>query len=287
MCRSPDYYLSSDKKCYCKSGLYISENSECKPCPEFCLACEIKYFNDSSMLQCLHCCRGYVKNDGKCIPKYFELYLKLHSNNEIELLFNEILDYILSDSDISINTTIKNFKFKLSQKSNASYAIYLIFEESVTEGTPFTLYLLNKTIFSINNSILLNYEYSGNFYELDFISETMKIIIEKAESASSTMNIASISLALISNPSAAWVLLNTILIIYFLPLSYQVLTPGIIKICKAMSNLQGNINVPKMILDSQSSRNILKNARKIGIHSSNIFINLGSDITLLIGIMLI
>ena len=114
----------------------------------------------------------------------------------------------------------------------------------------------------------------------------MKIVIDTVESASSTMNIAAISLALISNPSAAWVLLNTILIIYFLPLGYQILTPGIVKICKAMSNLQGNTNILTMIFNIDNSSNLLNNAKKIGINSSSILVNLGSDVTLFLAIVI-
>ena len=111
--------------------------------------------------------------------------------------------------------------------------------------------------------------------------------MKNTESANKISSVVIISLALVSNPSAAWVLLNTMQFIYFLPISHYPFTPTAIKFCKAIGKFDTKTNVPKVIMNKKSLSVPMIQARKIGIQSSSLWINLGSDVTLLAGVCIL
>ena len=312
ICRDKNALLTIDGKCKCIDGFYL-KNYSCNPCPDECIICK-ENIENSMKLDCLMCIENYeivsgvcqpicgpnaIFQDGMCVcekgyyfknknchQKYFNLNLKTYINNSIEINFTEPLVEALSNSNISIISEIKKIKFELFTKSSQVYLISILFEQSVPSKSKFML-KLEEPILSQNDSILFEYNYSGRFYEFKYISETMKILIKKTESTSLSLNIGTISLALLSNPSAAWVLLTTIQFLYFLPLGQSSLTHGSVKLCKAIGKFNGKMNLPKMLYKENSLSLPSSKAREIGIDTSDFWINLGSDITLLIGIIVL
>ena len=304
--------LDEENKCVCIDGFYL-ENSICHACTNQCALCKLN--KETSMkVDCYMCNKNYELISGACVPicgpntylkdgiclcklgfylknqnciqQYFSMNVEIHLNNSIKINFTEPLAEKLYNSNISIDSEIQQMKFELVIISIQVYLISILFEESVPSRSKFIL-KLEEPIMSQNNSILIEYNYSGKFYEFKYISETMKKIIKKTESASSSMNFGTICLALLSNPSAAWVLLNTIQLIYFLPIGQNSLTPGSIELCKAIGNFNGKMNLPKMFYNNKSLSLNHSKARAVGIYISDIWINLGSDITLLIGIIVL
>ena len=162
--------------------------------------------------------------------------------------------------------------------------IYLSFEQSITEGTKFEL-IVYAPIYSKSGSILDNYNYTLAFHEYEYISKEIRKVIERVEESSETSTFTFIALAFIGNPSAAWVLINTIQMIYFLPFGQSPLTPASIKICKSLGKFNGQYNAAKYIFGKSSLESTNTVAKKLGIESSEFFMNFGSNISILVAII--
>ena len=96
-----------------------------------------------------------------------------------------------------------------------------------------------------------------------------------------------ILLSLLSNPSTAWLLLNTIQIIHFLPLSKFDLTTTSVRICKTFGQFNLIPNLPELILNPNCSTMSSELADKIGIQTTNFWINVGSEVTFLLGMIVL
>ena len=89
-----------------------------------------------------------------------------------------------------------------------------------------------------------------------------------------------------SNPSAGWVLMNSIYMIYFLPLSREPLTTTSTKFCASIGNFKSFFNIAELFLDEDNNEQTFDELRKVGIKTSNFWINTGAYFTFLLGITL-
>ena len=139
-----------------------------------------------------------------------------------------------------------------------------------------------KPLKSNLNKSLSKYEYRLNFSVYEYITEDIKKVLKSVSKTSQSSNSISIIFSLLSNPSAAWLLINTLQMTSFIPLSKNPLTPATTEFCKAISKTGLIPNLPELILDKNSSTVPFAQARKIGIETSVVFINIGTEITILL-----
>ena len=76
-------------------------------------------------------------------------------------------------------------------------------------------------------------------------------------------------------------LINTLQIIYFIPLSRNPLTPAVVRFCLSVTDYNIVPNIPEIYIENNSTSLPFKEAKDIGIDSSLFLINFGSEITLL------
>jgi hypothetical protein len=162
----------------------------------------------------------------------------------------------------------------------------LNFIDSVSNGTSLIV-SLNPVIFSYDNSTLFQYNFTVNLFEFEYISETFKEIIKKVRTVGQSSSLISFCLAMLTNPSAGWVLQNNIQMIAFLPLSSNPLTPAVNQFCKALINFYSPVNLPSRYLNKDLTSSPSIQAKKIGIKTIDLWINIGTYITIFVGILLL
>ena len=113
----------------------------------------------------------------------------------------------------------------------------------------------------------------------------MQTIIDKTKKSSKYSNSISIFIGFLTNPSSSWLLMSTLQLIYFIPISKYQLTPAVNKFCEAISQYNIYPNVPELLISEYSLPDSNDNARKIGIKTTDIWINLGSEISLFIALV--
>ena len=86
-------------------------------------------------------------------------------------------------------------------------------------------------IYSTKNHQLSQMNYYISLFEFDYVKPTFKAVIKKSKAASQSASTSSITLSIISNPSAAWTLISTIQLVSFLPLSKDPLPATMTQYC--------------------------------------------------------
>jgi hypothetical protein len=117
---------------------------------------------------------------------------------------------------------------------------------------------------------------------MDYIDENIKSVISKSKSVNQVGGSTSISISFISNPSAAWALLNTIQVISFLPLAKDALTPVMTQYCNSIGSFGMIPNLLEDYLDKNLSEPPYQQAQIIGIETSVFLLNIATDLTVLI-----
>ena len=302
-CKDKFSLLDYKNSCICLNG-YYKLNGICVRCPDNCTKCGLI----KNKVNCTHCIDYHEIINGLCEPKcdsneqlvnhecvckedyhlennicvkiYFDLILKLDKNNKLSLNFEESLDTDLTDLLLEILTSVNIIKFKLKKESEKIYTMSFTFGESIINNTSFVL-AIKRPIYSELSKTLKNYEYSLNFYEFIYVSDSMNKIIKNSKMITQILNPTSIFLSLLTNPSFAWLLINTLKIIYFIPLSRNPLTPAVVRFCRSVTDYNIMPNIPELYIKNNSTTLPFKEARDIGIDSSIVLINLESEITLL------
>ena len=158
------------------------------------------------------------------------------------------------------------------------------FLESVKNNTSFSI-MFKSPIYSTKGNILKNSELQSNFFEFVFIPKILRNIIEKTKKSSKISASISIMISIITNPSSAWLLINTLQLIYFMPLSKKSLSPAVDKFCEAVSQYNIIPNAVELLFSKPSQYPAIDQAAKIGIDTSLIWINIGSEITLMCALL--
>ena len=92
-------------------------------------------------------------------------------------------------------------------------------------------------------------------------------------------------MSLLGNPSIAWLLINSAQIINFLPLSKLFFTPASVKFCKALGDFNLIPNLPELFLNPNYIEKPSDSAISIGIDTSDLWIYIGFEVTLIFGIL--
>ena len=297
--------------CNCKSKYYRNSSDFCVQCEGKCENCEM---NNEGKIRCLNCSIGYklqgdecilicgsnktLVNDqceclkgfdslnDTCIQSHFILNIWLDSSNLIYLNFSEELQDSLTKKMISITLFNKKLNFDLSEYSKSFYQITCILQQNIANNTSFELDLPTP-LYSTTNKTLLLSSYTLSFYTNTVISPALKQLITQAQKSSKTSNSVSILLSLLTNPSSAWLLMNTIQLLKFLPLSQIPLTPAVEQYCQAIGEFNIIPNLPEFLSSSDNSSAPSNLNKKIGIKSKIIWINIGSELSLLFGLIIL
>ena len=111
-------------------------------------------------------------------------------------------------------------------------------------------------------------------------------MIQIVEDSSKSSNSISFFLSMFSNPSAGWVLMNSIYMIYFLPLSREPLTTTSTKFCASIGNFKSSANIAKFIFNENYNEQTFGQVKEVGIITSNFWINFGSHLTIFLVILI-
>ena len=311
-CKDENSELSKNNLCICKKEYYLSNNSICEKCPNNCVDCML--INKENEVSCLDCSKGFeliekfcdpicglnevlinhkcecsknfTRKGSDCVFKYFFVECFSNQQNEIKIKFNKTLLYQFNTSSFDIETSNKYSSFELKQETQTDFSLYLKFSESVKAGSLLKLNI-DPDLLSIDNEKLYKSKCTIKLIEFEYISQLFQTIIKNVEESTYSSNIISFSFSMFTNPSAGWVLLNSVRSIYFLPLSKTSLTPTAYSFCKAIGNSKSNFNLFTLFKISSKDDKIFEGAKKLGIESTFLWINLGSDLTILFIVILI
>ena len=142
-------------------------------------------------------------------------------------------------------------------------------------------------MYSIEGSKLQEYSAIIELDERLLINQGLKSIISKSKSTSQTLVITSIAISIISNPAAAWAMVNTLQFINCIPLSSDPLTPTIQNFCRAIGGYNMLPNLLSYVFSSDSSSEPFDEAIRIGISESVFWLNTGNAIVTLIVVCVI
>lgn len=289
-CNNPEDILTDTGDCItaCSDGYYY-ENGICVICLNLCNSC-----NNEECFSCVSnsnltsidkkkcfCNEGFIENDDKCVENYFEAIMSVISyDNKLKLKFTEDINVDLNMENVLISIqNVQRYSYSILKNDLKTYYIPLKFFEDVSEGAIVNVSLINYPIFSKNNKILRDYTYIGQLYPYLITSKIISVLANSTSSASKVAISASISMAIMANPSAAWVLLNTIQIVQYIPLNSNRIPEGTITFMSGLGDFSDLIPNPFLyIFDPNSTSEPYLQARNFGFDTSVFFINIGFSI---------
>ena len=271
----------------CETGKYLNNNN-CVNCLNLCSDC----INNTYCNQCIdnatlidysicQCNKGYQLSNNLCIISLFYANLTVISTNIIEIAFTEAPVLLLNFSDFYIEMNISlSFDYNVKMINPSLYRIQFIFKSQIQENLTLSVAILPYVIYSINNSQLKNYNFSVSFaasYAFQSYPSVQTVVKTSSIAAKSAVAI-SVAIGIISNPASAWILINTIQFITYLPLGSNQLTPNLNQFC---TSIGGNVLIPNIfikIFKDDSTSSPYNNALQYGLSTSVFWINIGPDI---------
>ena len=272
---------------------YFNRNGECEQCPVLCSVCT----NTSYCSECKNssflfnnicgCSVGYKEAQSMCVKQYFKANLSVSSKNIVSIVFNE---------SVSVSLKAENFSFQIDNQSDFELSLLknkfnkellfgLVFKNSVKAGTKIYGEILIEDLRSKTGAFLKNNRLSGELSEFTFLNPYKNDALLEASLTSSKSSVtvavsSSLFSALISDPSAAWALLNTIQLLNYIPINSLPLTDTL-KIFlsdKAKYNIIPNFYA-KHYPQNTSGRPYLE-ARRYGIQTSVLIQSIGPSLIL-------
>ena len=101
------------------------------------------------------------------------------------------------------------------------------------------------------------------------------------------MAASAIAIGIVSNPSAAWAVLNTIQLISLMPLNYNPLTTGIKEFCSSLGGYSFISNPMPYIFSRDIYDPAYEEAKEYGITTSCFWINIGPTIAVFVGMLIL
>ena len=280
-------YLYPDGSCGpCPDGNYL-EGTECLDCPQFCLTCESKDYCKSCVenaaLDSFRCkCEpGYFQNSTICSIDYFYADLFVHQNNTLEVNFTNPLEKDLEESQFTIQLKNKDISYQhqLQKTKDHLYSIIMEFKDYVEPGE--VVYLnFTQPVVGSGKQVLFNTTLQGELFE--FITkkdERFQVVAETITYIALAIGI-SISI-LTSNPSSLWLIINTVQILSFIPVTNAPLTSRLDVFFKGLNNIEIMPNPFDFFEHSEEGNNTHAPSKDYG-YETNLFLkNSGQSLTLL------
>ena len=277
----------------CPLGTHKKLN-KCESCPDLCTSCDqtcLTCVANATLDKTCVCNKGFKKVSGVCEISYFEGFLVVESKNIVWIKFEDKVDaglglkdfkFIVGEREDFNVTLLKNF-------NNKQFEFKVKFELAVNEGTELEVSILAKDLYSVKDAKLLNYSFVGFLkgYTPMAISQAAAAVINSTGAATKTAVTSSIGASIMSNPSAAWALLNTIQIIIFLPLGTTSITPTLIAFFDSFSGYNLIPNAFSYFIAEDDMNEPYLEARNYGISTSVFFLNFGSTLApFIVGIII-
>ena len=278
-CKDPLAELNSKRQCHVLCSVF--NTSSCLECPSLCSLCDINLF-------CLNCTSNTLRRTGSCsclpgysqsqdnrtcIEKYFYSNLKITSNQNLILTFNESLSASLRESDLRIRIKHVKYDFYLKQSNISSYKLIIIGLNSINKTLDVELKILKKNIYSRKKSKLFNYVIIGKIYP------SSKTGIDFGSGLGPATQIAvasSVGIAMVSNPAGLWSLINTIQLITYMPINAVPYSTRLEDTATSMMNYNIIPNLFSYISNKNATKIPNNEVRDFGIDSSVIVLNIGS-----------
>ena len=294
---APGYYFKEKSSVDCDACITFKEAESCKKdcgkgkawhnltcvnCPQNCLDCD-----DS--LNCLECVEGMKSENGKCVclkaqklennkcvTQYFKLTISVGLNNSILLDFDENLESNLKTSSLKLYVSGNSEDIILTKKNEKEYIVDLKETQIFTISSAFSLEI-SSPLYSSNNSMLKNYEYYGD------LSPSPKTQFAKAmKSTMKGVMTSTFASAMVSNPASCWILINTIQIIIYLPLSPINYSTKILEFLQALAGYSILPNLMEYMFDAETSSKPIQRFQRVGLSTTVFWINIGQNFVMLI-----
>jgi hypothetical protein len=270
--------------CRCEDFKYLSKGA-CEDCPPLCIKCfpfctkcvNNANVNSSSLCECDLGFR-YVSENNSCIKHYFSGVLTILSITLAKLTFSEsFLSNITEESfvfSITNRTDLKTNLLKVTE--NFEFTFGLSFKNSVENNTQLQVSLSPHPLYSKNRSQLKDYHFKGSLPSFTpvIIDPSIQVILGSIGAVVQAAVSTSVGSSIISNPAAAWALLNSIQILVFLPLNSNKLTPNLRTFLKGFAGYNILPNLFSFLDEKASSEPYLE-ARSYGLKTSMFLINTG------------
>ena len=235
------------------------------------------------------CNLGFQKDNQSCIEKYFTAEFKIYSIKLATLTFSEnLLTELKFENLIFLIIDNSNFNVTLLKANLTVFSFSLSFKNEVKENTDLQLLIQLDKVYSIAGSQLKNYLLSSKLpaFSPD-LKESPIILLGSTQSIAQAGVSSSVGASLMSNPAAAWSLVNSIQLIIFLPLNNNKMTPTLRTFLSGFSGYNLLPNYFERIFNGRSCTEPYLEARKYGIKSSVFFLNTGKIFCIFIIILLI
>jgi Sec-independent protein translocase protein TatA len=181
-----------------------------------------------------------------------------------------------------------DFKVKLLKADSSRFLFGMKFEDEVVEGTVLDVKIVSSAVYSKNRAQLEKYRFSGKLPEYKPVENPdMEELMNSTHHIIKVAVTTSIGSSLISNPAAAWALLNTIQLLIFLPLNINEMTPNVRKFLKGFQGYNILPNFFEKIINSKASSEPYQEAKNFGLVTSMFLINAGKILTILIVALLL
>ena len=272
----------------CEKGYYFSEG-DCVKCKDLCdrctnyELCTVCKRNSELIDNDCVCSRNSTLRNGKCVLKYFHFSIS-KVNMRIFITFNESLDLSISKSNINVKISNIKFSYNFLELSKKKYFLSITPKISIPKNTKLTFTIIKNPINSSAGSLLLNYTKSIYLSEYLIINTNQQLdsLIKSSKPIAQTATTSAIGISIVSNPASAWVLINTLQLIMYIPISQNKLTDNIKNFCTSLSDFNLLPNPMQYIFSRSSSSKPSKNQLTTGIDSSVFWYNCGQNVSLLI-----
>ena len=192
------------------------------------------------------------------------------------------------EEETQVKLALDDFKFAIKGRddfdvslvknlANKQYQFLISFKLRVDAGTELKVNITAANLYIKAGSQLLNYSFAGQLgsYSPPVISQTATAVLNSTGAATKAAVTSSIGASIMSNPSAAWALLNTIQILIFLPLGTTSLSPTMIAFFDSFSGYNLIPNSFSFFIGDQDMNEPYYEARRYGISTSVFLINFG------------
>lgn len=293
-CADPRKVVNDEGNCELDCGPgHIAISNICFRCPDLCLYCsstiectecaENAYLNDNLC----YCNPGCIKSNNICEEYFFNASLKINERNVFLIEFSESAFEPLTKANFSIyfeNQTF--FPSKFFEKSESQYYFVVDFQKSIQDFTQITLLIHSSPLYSITGAVLLNNTLQGILSPSELeLSAYIKAIRKSTTAASQTAVSSSIGIAIVSNPAAAWALINTIQLLAYLPLNKIPISEELNDFFLSLGGYNIIPNSMQYSFSSTDTTSPYTEAQDYGIKTAVFLINIGPTITLFIAIL--
>lgn len=292
VCKSSSAIPDQNFGCVCPFGYYNTSAlsiGACSPCKKLCNLC-------TSIDNCLGCvdngilsdsncsCKvGYSESSASCSPKYFTASLEIDSKNILTITFSEDPNITLYAEAFELKISNTAFSSNFNRLNSTIYCIYFTFNADVAQNTALNVTVLFYPLYSVLGSQLLYYNYLINLNSYTYpISATIQAMAGMASGGTKAAASTAIASALIGNPAASWVIINTIQAMTYLPMNNNPLTPGLQTFLNSLAGYNMMPNPMIYIFDSNCTSPPYLEASNFGFNTSVFWINAGPTFAILL-----